>query len=114
MTTAHMMFSIETETAPPTSPVTGALRPFSEAEVLDMFDPSVYESLRALHAREGVEGLMVYECLDLSSSQLGARNALAYGPACSIKCAHAAAAIHFGDLPSLRKYPIGYWPRAAA
>jgi hypothetical protein len=57
---------------------------------------------------------MVYECLDLSSSQLGARAALSYGPACSIKSAHAAAAIHLGDLPSQRKHPIGYWPRAAA
>jgi hypothetical protein len=109
-----MTTETETETAPPTSPVTGALRPFSEAEVLEMFDQSVHESLRALHAREGVEGLMVYECLDLSSSQLGARAALAFGPACSIKSAHAAAAIHLGDLPSERKHPIGYWPRAAA
>lgn len=107
------MTTDDTATAP-TSPVTGELAPFSEAEMMEMFNESVHERLRALHAREGVEGLMVYECLDMSSSRLGARSALAYGPACSARSAQEAADRHLGDLPSERQYPIGYWPRAAA
>jgi DNA ligase-1 len=68
----------------------------SWSEFAARFDPSVHDTLRHKALEPGTEGLLLMECVDLSSSRLGEVAALVYGPART----YAAADLHLGRLVS--------------
>ena len=84
------------------------LKKLSWAEFLALFDESVYEDLTNARVTEGTSALVLFENLDMCSSQLGARTALRIGPGCSCSDLDKASKIWLNDLPSQRQYPCSY------
>lgn len=87
------------------------LRQMTHEELLKAFDPSCHEGLASALQLPGTDGLIVFENVDLSSSQLGARTAVAYGPERTIKSLDDAKGRHINDLPSQRQYPTAYYAK---
>jgi hypothetical protein len=77
-------------------------------QLLEMFDPTVHSRLIANWNKPGVTGMVVFECLDMCSSNLGKRSALLTGADCTYKSASACEGQHLNDLPSQRQYPTCY------
>ena len=48
---------------------------------------AVHNNIRDSLSRPGVDGLVVFECQDMCSSQFGARKGLFFGPSCTYKTA---------------------------
>lgn len=62
--------------------------------------------LDAFLAQETVDGFVVFENVDLGSSELGRRSALPFGSSCAtLKKAEDALGQHLGDVPSRFQYP---------
>jgi hypothetical protein len=74
--------------------------------LIALFDPSVHDRLRELAKRETVSHLVVFEVLDLSSSQLGHRTAVAIGPGCTYTQLYQIKNQRLGDVPSRFQYPV--------
>jgi hypothetical protein len=74
--------------------------------LIGMFDPAVHEKLRAMAGREGVSHLVVFENLQMDSSNPGARTAIAVGPGCTYHHVYQVKDQHLGDLPSRFQYPL--------
>lgn len=88
------------------------LRQMSHEDLLQAFDPDCHASLERTLQLPGTDGLIVFENVDLSSSQIGARTAVAYGPERTIKSLDDAKGRHLNDLPSQRQYPTAYYAKA--
>lgn len=56
-------------------------------------------------AREDVDGMIVFENLQMDSSAFGRRTAMIYGPGCTYKKPEDCEGQHLNDLPSQRQYP---------
>lgn len=92
-------------------------RPMAESD----FTEEVHEHIRhALGANpEGVYGMVVFEVKDLSSSHMGERAAMCFGPSCTYKTLDEAwwydkekgQLAHLGDQPSVFKYPTCYFQK---
>lgn len=91
-------------------PVSGKLKKLTEAEFIDLFDPSVRDAVLALAARHpDCEAIVCFENLDLSSSNLGARTALVVGPSNTYKLEDIIKpGARLGDVPSRFQYPVSY------
>lgn len=88
--------------------INGEVKKISLPEFLTLFAPAVQDAIVKIYAREDVSGVVCYENLDLSSSQIGTRSALAYGPGCQVKTIEEAAKYRLGDVPSRFQYPVAY------
>lgn len=92
--------------------VSGKVKVLSEAELIELFDPTVRVALQAKLADPQVEHIVVYECLQMDSSSFGARTALVVGPTWTYRTLAEAAAGRLGDVPSRFQYPVAVWSRA--
>lgn len=54
-------------------------------EFEENFDESVRDRIRQNRLKEGVDGMVVLECIVIDSSRLGQRTAMIYGPGCTFK-----------------------------
>lgn len=71
------------------------------------------QKLRAvLERRPGAEAVVLFKNVDMSSSRLGAGQAVAVGEDCGIPSVEYCEDKHLGDLPSERMYPQGFVPAA--
>jgi hypothetical protein len=91
------------------------------ASFLAKFDDSVREALLIKLQNDGVDALVGFENVNLSSSALGARTALTVGPGCTYKSVAEVEGQHLNDLPSQRMYaqyfvrrPKSYVPEVIA
>ena len=66
-----------------------------------------------LTANPKAEGLVIYRCLQMDSSNLGARSTVLVGPGCTCETIEKAAQQHLYDLPSQRQYPCAYYQRGS-
>lgn len=78
-------------------------------ELLDLFDDTVHDALQKLRDSDGVDGLVVFENVNLSSSAIGKRTALAYGPDCTYHELDDVEGKYLNDLPSQRQEPRYYY-----
>lgn len=93
--------------------ISGEVRQVSWDHMIELADKSVRERLCTAADREGVAGMVMYEVLDMSSSQHGRRSFLVYGPGCvSAKTLEEAIAGRLGDVPSRFAYPVAYWSQS--
>ena len=86
----------------------GKMTPITLTRLLGRFHESVWDKILAQAAREDVTHIVVFENLDLCSSRLGDRTALAVGPGCTTTTVEEAASRWLHDLPSMRQYPVAY------
>jgi hypothetical protein len=78
-------------------------------ELLEMFDPTVRDRIRANYAKPGVTALVVYENQMFDSSQFGARSALIVGPTCTIQTVEEAAKHRMHtELASTQQIAVAY------
>jgi hypothetical protein len=84
------------------------LKKWSLDGLLAQFDASVHDQLRRLATMPGTTHIVVFENIQMDSSECGAKSALGIGPMRTTKTLEEAAAGHLGDLPSQRKYPCAY------
>lgn len=82
-------------------------------EVLKMFDPKVHDALKANYEKKGTQGIVVFENLQMDSSNFGQRTALIYGPGCSYPTLDALREGRLGDVPSRFQYPTFYAEKEA-
>lgn len=77
-------------------------------ELLKMFDPRVHDAMKANFGRMDVEGIVVFECLDVDSPHFGKRTALIYGPGCTYKTLMPLAEGCLRNIPETSLYPTFY------
>ena len=77
-------------------------------ELVGEFDPSVSDALWEKWRREEVDGMVVFENLDMCSSHLGEKTAMIVGPECTYKSVAECEKKWLNDLPSMRKYAVRY------
>jgi hypothetical protein len=89
------------------------VKPITEEELLDMFDPEVRDRLLALAYKPGIKGLIVFENLMMDSSAFGSRTAVAFGPSCTYQKPDDVVGKWLNDLPSQRQHPqhVFYRPK---
>jgi len=81
----------------------------SRTEFLDMLtrDGDTHKELLRKLAKDGVIGAVLFENLDMSSSEHGRRSALICGPRCeTLKSVADARGQHLGDVPSRFQWPV--------
>ena len=72
------------------------------------FDKEVHDHLREKFEFADVTHLVLFENIDMSSSQLGRRSAMLVGPSYTYKTLEAVEGQHLNDLPSQRQYAVAY------
>lgn len=77
-------------------------------ELLAKFDKAYHRPIRDLLDQEHVQGIVVFENLQMDSSQFGNRGAVIYGTTCTYKTVEECAAGRLGDVPSRFAYPVAY------
>lgn len=77
-------------------------------EFLALFDESVHGQIREALELPGTDGVACMTVLDMSSSSLGMRTALVFGPERSCKTEELPNR-HLGDVPSRFQYPEFCW-----
>lgn len=82
------------------------VRKIAQEELLAMADPDVRDKVANLF--QDAVGVVVFECLDMWSPQLGSRTFMCYGPGRTYQTIEEIAQGHLGDLPSQRQYPVAY------
>lgn len=81
------------------------------SELLSKFDVEVHPALLKLANKEDVLGVVVFENLQMGSSEFGLRTALAVGPNNTYKMVAECEKIWLRDLPSQRQYATAYYER---
>jgi hypothetical protein len=90
------------------NPVAGPLSKLTETQLLDKLDPSVHDRVLASAAKyQDCEALVLFENIDMSSSELGRRSVLVVGPSNTRTLAQAVET-HLGDVPSRFQFPVAY------
>jgi len=80
------------------------------AELVSKFDDQVRPKLAALAENNPTAThIVVFQNLDMWSSQFGKVSAVAVGPGCTVESLEVAAKSHLGDLPSQRQYAVSYY-----
>jgi hypothetical protein len=85
------------------------LEKITRDELFAMFDKSVQDKLNALLAKQGVDGLVVFENEIFVSSDFGARTAVAVGSGCTYKTIAECEGGYLNEPPSQRQYPFAYY-----
>ena len=89
------------------------MREITWAQLLGMFSEDTHAPLTETMKRwPTAEGMIVFECLDMSSSRLGERSAMPYGPDNTIKALDDVKGKWLNDLPSQRQYPVAVWKKS--
>lgn len=83
-------------------------------DVLALFDASAHENIINVANREGVDGVVIFENVNLDSTACGSRTACIFGPGCTIKTIEQVDGMWLNDLPSQRQYPQSYWKKGDA
>lgn len=91
-----------------------ALPTWSKEEFFAQFDPEVHAKIEALLKRSDVDGAILFENTNLSSSACGERTAVIFGPGCTYKSAGSAEGKWLNDLPSQRQYPRAAYVKPAS
>lgn len=89
--------------------ISGTVDELTREELLQHFDRSAREKVRALWQPDA-EAVVLYQVLDMSSSQLGRTSAMVVGPeekGFSYTLAKALAG-RLGDVPSRFAYPVAF------
>jgi DNA polymerase III epsilon subunit-like protein len=77
-------------------------------ELLEEFDESVHEAICRSIGKNDATHIVVAENVQLDSSLLGARTAMAVGPTCTDKTVEECEGRWLNDLPSQRQYFVRY------
>jgi len=72
----------------------------------DELDEGVHWDIQHTLYRDGVDAVVCFENLDMSSNQLGRRTAMAIGPDRTYKTVDAVQGKHLGDVPSRFQWPV--------
>lgn len=86
----------------------------SEKQLFGMFGEQVHGKIREKLDLEMVHGMIVFECVDTCSSNLGRRTAVTYGPGGTIPTLKSANGKWLGDLPSQRQHARWYYVKPTA
>jgi hypothetical protein len=78
------------------------------AEMIERFDKSVRKKVENLLNKDGTDGMVLFENQDLSSSHIGEKTGVVFGPARTYKTLNALKVGHLGDVPSRFKYSVAY------
>jgi len=71
-------------------------------------DEGLNLAVQQMLAREGVTGLVLFECQQMDSSSFGARKGVLFGPECTYRTLKEICAGRLGDVPSRFMYPVAY------
>jgi len=77
-------------------------------EFFDLFDPEVHQTLKDVAKKFDADGMIVFENLQMDSSQFGERTAVVFGSCCTYKTAQDAEGKWLYDLPSQRQYATAW------
>lgn len=92
------------------NPVSGELVEVTFDELTGLFASSaITQALDRWRESPLVEGIVVFECLDLSSPTLGHRSGVYWGPTETYRSLEALAAGTLGELPSEQLFPRYFW-----
>ncbi len=78
-------------------------------QLIEMVDEGLRTAVCNMAAREGVEGVVCFEVLQMDSSQFGHRTFMCFGPGCTYKDVPTG---HLGDVPSRFAWPVAYWSKS--
>lgn len=78
-------------------------------EFLALFQKELHSQINRHIDRRDVLGVVCFENIDMSSSDLGQRSALIYGAKCTCKTLDICLAGRLGDVPSRFQYPKYYY-----
>ena len=84
------------------------LKLLTNEALLKLFDVSVHAAIAASVKRNKATHIVVAECEDFNSSNLGARTAMCVGPTCTYKTPQECDGKWLHDLPSQRQYFNAY------
>ena len=90
------------------NPISGKLKRITLEDLFGLFDPEIHKQIQTLHDKPNALGLVVYENLQMDSSQFGARAVLVVGPGFSTPSIEIASKNRLGDVPSRFQYPTKY------
>ncbi len=82
-------------------------RKITRGELLALM-PDLQEQIKTAEAKTGAHAMMVFECLDLCSSQIGQRSVVMVGPGLTYESIAMARDQRLGDVPSQFKYPVAW------
>ena len=78
-------------------------------ELFALADKENHPAIERMLSFPGTTGVVVYQCLNLSSRDIGACSFMRFGPDCTYKTLDECYAGHLGDLPSQRRYPVSHY-----
>jgi hypothetical protein len=94
------------------NPISGPLEELALLKFLERFDESVHTQILERFNRKDVDGAVLFENIQLDSSNLGKRTACIYGPGCTYETLEKISQGWLNDLPSQRQYPVAYVRKA--
>ena len=92
-----------------TNRIGGTVRQLDKAEFYNLLDFDLHDTVARMLLHEGTTGMVVFENLDLCSSQCGNRSFMVYGPSRENKVIEDLLSQHLGDVPSRFQYPVAYY-----
>lgn len=93
------------------NPISGPLKPITKQQLFALADPEVNETLARLLFYGETTAIVVFEVLQMDSSQCGHRQFLSIGPTRTYKTIAEVAPHHLGDVPSRFAYPVSYYEK---
>ena len=85
------------------------MRELTEQEMLEYFSDDGKKLVKKVLENPNTSGIVVFQNQVLDSSHLGDVSGLIFGPGCTYKSWEEMEDKWLGDLPSERKYPVGYY-----
>jgi hypothetical protein len=91
-----------------TNELGGNLKQLTMPALLEKFPSDLWPDIERVFNQPTVDGLVLFECIQLDSSSLGMRTVVVFGPGCSTRTLDGLAKKHLYDLPSQRQYPTAF------
>lgn len=86
----------------------GEIRQVSWDQLIMMVDENLRTRIAKIADRADVNGVVMFENMQMDSSLCGQRHFMIYGPGCTYKDVPTG---HLGDVPSRFAWPVAYWSR---
>lgn len=90
------------------------MKTISKDELFALFDKKVRDEISQRLKQTYVDGIVVFENINLSSPHVGHRTACVYGAPYTLKSADDAKTAHLHDLPSLRQHAVAIYTKPEA
>ena len=87
------------------------IKTISLEDIMRVYAVDDQEKINKLLERTDVDGLIVFENMQMDSSSFAARSVVAYGPGCTYKSPADVEGKWLNDLPSQRQHPTYFYKK---